>query len=120
MEAKGIYTTVRHENGGRERLRKGTPVNERDLFPCAGGVGLAGRVNGVLELSEMDEGGGESGKVGNVVEQKFGRFVHLLLVAPLANLTQGGRERRHTEATGFSLYVAQGAQFAPSTRTQIR
>ena len=56
------------------------------LFPGAGGVGFAGRVDSVLELAEVNEGGGEPGKVGDVVEEQFGRFVHLLLVASLSHL----------------------------------
>ena len=56
------------------------------LLPGACGVGLAGGVNGVLELSEMHKSGGETSKVGNVIEEQFGRFIHLLLIAPLTNL----------------------------------
>ena len=60
------------------------------LLPGPGGVGLACRVNSVLELSEVHEGRGETSKVGDVVEKQFSSFVHLFFIAPLSNL--GGRE----------------------------
>ena len=61
------------------------------LLPGPGGVGLACRVNSILELSEVHEGGGQTSKVGDVVEKQLGSFVHLFFIAPLSNL---GRERR--------------------------
>ena len=60
------------------------------LLPGPGGVGLACRVNSILELSEVHEGRGETSKVGDVVEKQLSSFVHLLFIAPLSNL--GGRE----------------------------
>ena len=33
----------------------------------------------------MDQSGGQAGKVGDVVEQELGSFIHLLLVAALTN-----------------------------------
>lgn len=64
------------------------------LLPGPGRVGLACRVNSILELSEVHEGGGQTSKVGDVVEKQLGSFVHLLFIAPLSNL---GRERREED-----------------------
>ena len=70
------------------------------LLPGPGGVGLACRVNSILELSEVHKGGGQTGKVGDVVEKQLGSFVHLLFIAPLSNLggaegeREGGKEGR--------------------------
>ena len=70
------------------------------LLPGPGGVGLACRVNSILELSEVHEGGGQTGKVGDVVEKQLGSFVHLLFIAPLSDLggaegeREGGKEGR--------------------------
>ena len=69
------------------------------LFPGPGGVGLACRVNSILELSEVHESGGQTGKVGDVVEKQLGSFVHLLFIAPLSNLVgaEGQRGRGKEE-----------------------
>ena len=56
------------------------------LLPCASGVCLTGGVNSILELPEIHERRGESSKVANVVEEQFGRLVHFLIKAALANL----------------------------------
>lgn len=52
-----------------------------------------------MEFSEMDESGGQAGKVGDIIEQKFRCFVHLLLIAALANLHTHTHteERSHTQ-----------------------
>ena len=38
----------------------------------------------------MDKSGGQAGKVGHIVEEKLGGFVHLLIVATLSNLDDLG------------------------------
>ena len=38
----------------------------------------------------MDQGGGKTGKVGHVVEEKFRRFIHLFVVATLSDLDDLG------------------------------
>ena len=63
------------------------------LLPGPGGVGLACRVNSILELSEVHEGGGQTSKVGDVVEKQLGSFVHLFFIAPLSNLGREGRRK---------------------------
>ena len=63
------------------------------LFPGPGGVGLACRVNSILEFSEVHEGGGQTSKVGDVVEKQLGSFVHLFFIAPLSNLGREGRRK---------------------------
>jgi hypothetical protein len=47
------------------------------LLPAASGVGLAGSVDGVLELAEVDKGGCKAGKVGDVGVQDLGSLEHL-------------------------------------------
>jgi hypothetical protein len=51
---------------------------------CA--VGLASRVNRVLELAETDEGGSEASKVGDVAEKELGGLEHVGVKAALANI----------------------------------
>lgn len=62
------------------------------LFPGPGGVGLACRVDSILELPKVHEGGGQASKIGDVVKQQLGSLIHALLVAPLSNLRYVGWE----------------------------
>ena len=39
------------------------------LLPCSCAVGLPGAVHGVLVLPEVNKGGGQTGKVGDIVVQ---------------------------------------------------
>ena len=55
-------------------------------LPCSCAVGLPGAVHSILVLPEVYEGGGQTGKVGDVVVQELGRLVHALIVAAVANL----------------------------------
>ena len=94
------------------------------LLPGPGRVGLACRVDSILELSEVHEGGGQTSKVGDVVEKQLGSFVHLFFIAPLSNLgregrRKGGREEKrmggkrgnlHTPMMWFSNYVYMNSQ----------
>ena len=58
------------------------------LFPCSGRVCFSGPVHGSLVLSQVDESGGQSGKIGDVIEEKFGRFVQPIVEASIADLTE--------------------------------
>ena len=42
----------------------------------------------------MHKSGGQTGKVGDVVEKQLGSFVHLLFIAPLSNLVGAEGERK--------------------------
>lgn len=64
-----------------------------NLLPGAGAVGLAGSVHSCLVLSQVDQSGGQTAKVGHVVVKQFGCFVHLVVIAAVTHLQDRKRAR---------------------------
>lgn len=83
-----------HDNVHAAHLRQSKllviDARETDLLPGSGAVRLTGAVHSPLELLQVDQGDGEPGKVGHVVEEQLGRVVHLVLETALADLEDVG------------------------------
>jgi hypothetical protein len=66
------------------------------LLPAASGVGLAGSVDGVLELAEVDKGGSKAGKVRDVGVQDLGGLEHLEVIEGFIRISWYTVKTKHT------------------------
>mmetsp|Transcript_37454 Transcript_37454/g.84891 ORF Transcript_37454/g.84891 Transcript_37454/m.84891 type:complete len:394 (+) Transcript_37454:1675-2856(+) len=86
----------------------GLDARSVDLLPCAGRVCLARRVNGGLELVEVDQAGCEAREVGDGVEEDLRRLVHRLGEATLGDVLDTADVRSGDELLQLGVHLALG------------
>lgn len=69
------------------------------LLPSAGAVGFACSVHSCLVLSQVNQSGGQTAKVGHIVVKQFSCLIHLVVIATVTHLQDGKQHHQQSART---------------------